>query len=70
MRRPDELALFAVLRPLAGALPAMVEAERIGIHPLRAQRILEKWDDRGWLDCGVSIRAPWWTESAPPTLAP
>lgn len=70
MRRPDELTLFAALRPMAGALPAMAEAERLGIHQRRAQRILEKWQDRGWLDCGVNIRAPWWTESAPSTLAP
>lgn len=70
MRMPDELALFATLRPLTGTLPAMVEAERLGIHPGRVMRILEKWESRGWLGCGVSIRVPWWTDSAPTTLAP
>ncbi len=32
-----------------------------GMHEKRCQRILEKWEDKGWWDSGVSCRSGWMT---------
>lgn len=45
------------------------EAERIGIHPKRALRIVEKWVGLGWWEFGVSLRGGWFTKSAPEELS-
>ena len=76
MRKPDEIALYAELRQLR--VPSYVlgrelpdeTAARLGIHPNRAYRLLEKWTDRGWWEYGTSLRCGWFTPDAPLELTP
>lgn len=71
MRKIDELALYAALRPnrLSRAVVAD-EADRLGIHPNRAFYLLTKWAGYRWIDYGVHVLAGWWTDSAPEWLEP
>lgn len=56
--KPDALALFQAIA--AGMHPRDAGA-RLGIHPNRVYSLCEKWADRGWLDCGVSLTLGWLT---------
>jgi hypothetical protein len=72
VRKPDEIALYAALRPiqrLAGFSLHDV-ATGLGIPAKRAWRLLAKWSDNGWWEYGVSLRGGWWTDKAPDRLEP
>lgn len=71
--KPDEVALFNLLRderpqPTRAAPTIDPLADRLGIPRKRAWRLLEKWSDKGWWDCGVSDRTGWFTDKAPEEL--
>lgn len=77
MRRPDEIALYAVLRKAhsgphskLGAVFADVIGAELGIHPNRVQAILEKWTSNGLWSYGVSARSGWFEPDAPEELRP
>ncbi len=84
MRKPDEIAFYAEVRRMrpasterfscgayvVGAELPDATAERLGIHPNRAYRLLEKWTAKGWWEYGVSMRCGWFTPEAPQELTP
>lgn len=65
--KPDEALLLATLareRPRqSGDGFATDVATRLGIHPKRAEYLLDKWVSKGWFECGVSLRSGWLTEA-------
>lgn len=76
MRRPDEIALYGLLRERHGGPynPRQQEfathiAAGIGIYEKRATYLLDKWTGRGWWDYGVTLRSGWFTDAAPPLLS-
>lgn len=77
MKKPDELALYTILRTIApgswlegmpGIEVVTASLDILRIPEKRGYRLLEKWANNGWWDCGVSIRAGWFTETAPASL--
>ncbi len=56
--RLAELQGNKTLRPREFSFATDV-AVLMGIHENRANYILEKWDDKGWWNCGVSLRTGW-----------
>ncbi len=66
--KPDEILLLKTLykerpKPTDANTP-FVDAmgHRLGMHTKRTLYILEKWFDKGWWMCGVSLRTGWFTE--------
>lgn len=64
--KPDEAAFLKELaasrpRPTREAPFATDIGVRLGLHPKRAHYLLEKWLDKGWWECGVSVRSGWLT---------
>lgn len=58
MRKPDEIEL------MRWALEHGSVIDKAGTYESkRVRRILEKWIERGWWDCGVSPWAGWLTEA-------
>lgn len=76
MRKIDEIALYAAVREERGTQPWGKEHARpvdeiaigLGIPVKRALALLDKWDDKGWWDFGVSLRYGWMTKTAPQSL--
>ena len=70
-RRPEELAFYTALRKRADAYGApgceAIEecAAELAVPLKRATRWLEKWELKGWWECGVSLRTGWFTKKAP-----
>ena len=63
MIKPDDRAALEALAkagPYQGGV-AMRALCRAGTHPKRQHRLAEKWDDRGWWDCGMTLRSGWLT---------
>ena len=65
--KPDERKLFELMvaenkRPLAQRRWADAIAAAIGMHPKRANYLLEKWDSKRWWESGVSVRTGWVTD--------
>lgn len=63
--REDEKALLIACKAYrrSGAISQHMDmlARDAGIHPKRAHRILEKWEGKGWWDCGVGMWYGWIT---------
>lgn len=60
--KPDESTFFLSLRRLEGELPAiaaLIKAQ--GINPKRAVYLLDKWEEKGWYEYGVSVMHGWLT---------
>lgn len=75
MKKPDEIALFALMRASPGVLvdagfPCEVAGDALGIPRKRVYSLLDKWADCGWWDYGVSLRSGWFTKDAPAELRP
>jgi len=70
--KPDEPRYYAALKSQVNipflVVDAIGTAHDLGIHYKRAEYLLNKWIDRGWLDCGISCARPWFTETAPESL--
>jgi hypothetical protein len=51
-------------------LPEPVENvfDLFNIPHKRGYYLLEKWDDKGWWEYGVSLRTGWFTSKAPDSL--
>lgn len=63
--KPDERALLDELqRQSAGGRQPYVRCvvSGLGMNWKRAAYILQKWEQRGWYDYGVSVLAGWLTE--------
>jgi len=64
--KDDELRYMkalANLRTSSMSLDPLADyvAEQLGINHKRADYILRKWENKGWWDYGVSLRAGWLT---------
>lgn len=71
MRKLDEIRLYAAVRYSrdAGILQPVDEiAKHLGIPEKRALSLAEKWNDKGWVECGLHIRWCWFTDKAPRAL--
>ncbi len=62
--KDDECCLLTVLRKRTkfGHVYVRDLVTELGMNEKRAAYILEKWYDKGWYECGVSIMAGWLTE--------
>lgn len=63
--KADEQQLLTVVREWHGRRdrPFITKiGAAIGIHEKRTGYLLNKWIDKGWLECGVSARTGWLTE--------
>lgn len=74
MRKADECALHAILRPLGKSVTrqAVMDAcEEIGMHPNRAAYVMQKWTSRtiGY-DYGVNVFCGWFCDDALEVLPP
>ena len=70
--RADEVAMmmFAVERRDAIGLDMWRHfVDMGGMNDRRYHYVLEKWEDRGWWDCGVSTRCGWLTDKGRVALA-
>ena len=77
MRKPDEIALYSLLRERHGHKAyqhtdkfATDIGEEIGIHPKRTYGLLVKLSDKGWWNYGVSVRTGFFEPGAPDALTP
>lgn len=63
--KPDERLLLLELArlPRPRAEFATDVGVRLGLHVKRALYLLEKWADKRWWDCGVSLRTGWLTDA-------
>lgn len=75
MRKPDEIALYSLLRERHNHQPyqctekfATEIAAEIGIHEKRATALLYKWDRKGWWSYGVSVRTGFFEPGAPDSI--
>lgn len=70
--KPDEYKLLTTLAAMQGTnrlrprdndqhVFATTIGHELGIHPKRVCYLLEKWADKGWWECGVSLRTGWLT---------
>jgi hypothetical protein len=74
MRKPEEIKLYALLReqrptwsqqhPCADEFFEEAGCGKKGYY------YLQKWSDKGWWECGVSLRTGWFTRTAPNVLLP
>lgn len=75
MRKPDEVALFNLLRPrgnyaVLGRTEVYGAADRVGMNRKRLFGVLLKWSDRGWWNYGVNALCGWFEPEAPERLEP
>lgn len=79
MRKPDEVALFNLLRAeidslnadtFVDAFPCEIIGDRLGIPRKRVYSLLDKWDRNRWWEFGVSLRSGWFTPNAPLSIQP
>ena len=71
MVKGDEKQLYAELRKrfLSGPFSGMESLFReLDIPWNRGHFILEKWDSKGYIGSGVSVRCGWFSESSPEEL--
>ena len=62
--KPDESTFFKSLRRTDGELPdvrGLINAQ--GINPKRATYILDKWEEKGLYEYGVSVMHGWLTDA-------
>ena len=77
-KRDDEIAFYNALRNVRRTVrvtsgynieltsPSALEVARgLGMNLKRAHYLLEKWYDKGWIDCGVSLWRGWFTSTSP-----
>jgi hypothetical protein len=60
--KPDESTFFRSLRALDGEtphIPSLIQAQ--GLNEKRAVYLLDKWEEKGWYEYGVSVLYGWLT---------
>lgn len=58
--KPDERDLLLAIARLG---PHQFPFNVMGsMHPKRLEYILSKWENKGWFECGVSLRTGWLTD--------
>ena len=70
MMRRDEEEFYRALRATGRGVFADVVADNIDVPWDRACCLLARWVELGWWMPGVSLRAGWFTDSAPVELMP
>lgn len=73
MSQPAKVPMVEVLlvfsKPFDGVFRTDELAARLGISPKQVYRAMEKAEDNGWVDCGVSLRTGWITDKGRAELA-
>lgn len=59
MKKQDELDLWEMVKDLDGPIEWEEWFEKLKIPMKRGYYIIEKWDDKGILNYGVSLRYAW-----------
>jgi hypothetical protein len=77
VRKPDEIELYRRLRELAplpykppGRPAVEAAADAMGMSHRRAESLMEKWNSKGYMGCGVSPIQGWFEPDAPMSLEP
>ncbi len=59
MRPRESLVMWKTIHDKGRGAAAMTAAHDLGVPDKRLYRWLEKWESRGWWECGVSLRSGW-----------